>query len=150
MRSAPRALVHASLGQRPRGTLFSPKQALKARIKAFASIPNIAFVEFHTVFTQKIAILLLKTAGAMMLFLAPHVFENCIKLFEPGYPIFGAEDNVNDNLAERLRHHGIIAEKHMQVNRAFSADEFSGRKPGAMPQAGINIAPLALTCSRGR
>ena len=30
---------------------------------------------------------------------------------EPWFAIFGAEDNVNDDLAERLRHCGIIAEK---------------------------------------
>jgi|GEM_PF-5104106 len=70
----------ASLGQRPREKLL-PKRALKAQIKAaFASIPHIAFVEFDTILAQKIAILLLKTAGAMVLFLTLHVFENGIKL----------------------------------------------------------------------
>jgi len=43
---------------------------------------------------------------------------------QPSFPIFGAENNVNDDLAKRLGHCGIIAEKHAQVNRAFSADEF--------------------------
>jgi hypothetical protein len=58
-----------------------PKRALKARIKAaFASIPHIALVKFDAVFTQKTAILLLKTTGAMVLFLTLHVFENGIKL----------------------------------------------------------------------
>jgi hypothetical protein len=53
---------------------------------------------------------------------------------QPCDAIFGAEDNVNDDFAERLRHSGIMAEKGGRVNCAFSADEFSGRKPGALPQ----------------
>jgi len=58
-----------------------PKRALKARIKAaFASIPHIAFVEFDTIFAQKIAIFLLKTTGPMVLFLTPNVLENGLKL----------------------------------------------------------------------
>jgi hypothetical protein len=45
-----------------------------------------------------------------------------------------------------LGHCGIIAEKHAQVNRAFSADEFFlTYDPGALPQAGVITAPLALT-----
>ena len=77
---APRALVHVSLGQRPREK-FPPKRALKARIKeAFASVPHIAFVKFDAVFVQKLAILFSKTMGAMVLFLTFHVFENGIKL----------------------------------------------------------------------
>ncbi len=60
---------------------FPPKRALKARIKeAFASVPHIAFIEFNAVFVQKLAILFLKTMGAMVLFLTLHVFENGIKL----------------------------------------------------------------------
>lgn len=56
-------------------------QALKARIKpSFASIPNITFIEFDTVFAKELAILLLKTTGSMMLFLTVHIFENAIKL----------------------------------------------------------------------
>ena len=52
------------------------RRALKARVKAtFASIPQIAFVEFDAVFTQKTAILLLKTAGAMVLFPLIHFDE---------------------------------------------------------------------------
>jgi hypothetical protein len=42
------ALVHASLGQRPRET-FPPKRALKARIKE-------AFAKFDAVSAQKLAI----------------------------------------------------------------------------------------------
>ena len=30
---------------------------------------------------------------------------------QPRFTIFGAEDNMNDDLAKRLRHSGIIAEK---------------------------------------
>ena len=62
---------------------------------------------------------------------------------QPRLAIFGAEDNMNDDLAKRLRHCGIIAEKHAQVNRAVSASEFFYKNPGALPQASINIAPLA-------
>ena len=43
---------------------------------------------------------------------------------QPCFAILGAEDNVNDDLAKRLGHCGIIAEKHAEVNRAFSASEF--------------------------
>ena len=43
---------------------------------------------------------------------------------QPRLAIFGAEDNMNDDLAKRLRHCGIIAEKRAQVNRAVSASEF--------------------------
>ena len=43
---------------------------------------------------------------------------------QPCRAIFGTENNVNDDLAKRLRHRGIIAEKHAQVNRAVSASEF--------------------------
>ena len=63
---------------------------------------------------------------------------------QPRFTIFGAEDNMNDDLAKRLRHCGIIAEKHAQVNRAVSASEFFLQGPGALPQATINIAPFAL------
>ena len=45
-----------------------------------ASIPHIAFVEFDAVFAQKVAVLLLKAKGAMVLFLTLHVFQNRIKL----------------------------------------------------------------------
>ena len=44
---------------------------------------------------------------------------------QPWSAIFGAENDVNDDLAQRLRHFGIVAEKRAQVNRAFSADDFS-------------------------
>src|SRR5712692_2829300 len=60
------------------GKKSSPRRVLKAQINA--SVPHIAFVEFDAVFTQKIAILLLKTTVAMVLFLALHVFENGVKL----------------------------------------------------------------------
>ena len=62
---------------------------------------------------------------------------------QPCFAILGAKDNVNDDLAKRLRHCGIMAEEHPQVNRAVSANEFLAQ-PGALPQADINIAPLAL------
>jgi hypothetical protein len=39
----------------------------------------------------------------------------------------------------------VFAEKDAEVNRAVSASEFFlGKDPGALPQASINIAPLAL------
>jgi hypothetical protein len=66
---------------------------------------------------------------------------------QPWFAILGAEDNVKDDLAKRLGHCGIIAEKRGHVNRAVSANEFFYPGPGALPQAGINIAPLALTDS---
>jgi hypothetical protein len=47
---------------------------------AFTSIPDITFVEFDAAFAQKVAILLLKTTGAMVCFLTLPVFENGIKL----------------------------------------------------------------------
>ena len=63
---------------------------------------------------------------------------------QPRFTIFGAEDNMNDDLTTRLRHCGIIAEKHAQENRAVSASEFFLQGPEALPQANMNIAPLAL------
>jgi hypothetical protein len=42
---------------------------------ASASVPDIAFVEFDAMFAQKVAILLLKTAGAMMFLLISHVLR---------------------------------------------------------------------------
>jgi hypothetical protein len=51
---------------------------------------------------------------------------------------------MNDDLAKRLGHCKTIAEKHAHVNRALSASELFLRRPGALPQASINIAPLAL------
>jgi hypothetical protein len=44
---------------------------------------------------------------------------------QPWLAILGAENDVNDDLAQRLGHCWIVAEKHAQVNRAFSADNFS-------------------------
>src|SRR6266478_9889484 len=78
---APRALAHLKPGATPQGKVVFLKRALKARVKAaFASIPHIAFVEVDAVFAQKVAILLLKTTGAMVLFLTLNIFENGIKL----------------------------------------------------------------------
>src|ERR1700680_3013563 len=54
---------------------------------------------------------------------------------QPWFAILGAEDNVNDDLAKRLRHCGIMSKKHPQVNRAVSANEFFYPGPGALPQA---------------
>jgi hypothetical protein len=42
---------------------------------------------------------------------------------QPCFAIFGAKDYVNDDLAKRLRHCPIIAEKDAEVNRAVSAGE---------------------------
>jgi hypothetical protein len=61
------------------GKSCSPKRALKARIKvAFASIPHIAFVECDAVFAQKVAVLLLKTTGAMVLFLTLSTYSRTV------------------------------------------------------------------------
>src|SRR2546423_11865506 len=68
-----------SLGQRPRKKLFPKKRALKAQINV-PLIPDIAFVEFGAVLAQKIAILFLKTTGAMVVLLTRHVFDNGIEL----------------------------------------------------------------------
>lgn len=43
---------------------------------------------------------------------------------QPRFTIFGAEDNMNDEFAKRLRHCAIIAENDAPVNRAVSASEF--------------------------
>ena len=56
----------------------------------------------------------------------------------------GAEDNMNDDLAKRLRHCGMIAEKRAQVNRAVSASEFFYNDLGRCPRLEINTAPSAL------
>ena len=53
---------------------------------------------------------------------------------QPRFTIISAEDNMNDDLAKRLRNCGIIAEKHAQVNRAVSASEFFLQGPGALPR----------------
>jgi hypothetical protein len=77
----PRAPGSCKPGATPQGKVVPPKRALKARIKATpASIPHIAFVEFDAVFAQKVAVLLLKTTGAMVLFLTLHLFQNRIML----------------------------------------------------------------------
>ena len=58
--------------------------------------------------------------------------------------VFCAEDDVNDDLAERLRHGGTIAEEGFWMNRAFSAGSCACVVPGALPQAHMKAAPLAL------
>ena len=68
------------LARRGENKLFPQKTSAESANQAFPSIPNIAFVEFDTVFAQEIAILLLKTAGAMVLFLILHVFKNGVEL----------------------------------------------------------------------
>ena len=60
---APMARAHLKPGASPQEkSLVSKKQALKARINcvAFASIPNIAFIEIDTVLAQQLAVFLLK------------------------------------------------------------------------------------------
>ena len=52
---------------------------------------------------------------------------------QPRFTIFGAEDNMNEDFAKRLRHCGIIAEKDAQVNRAVSATEFFLQAWGVAP-----------------
>ena len=53
---------------------------------------------------------------------------------QPRFTIFGAEDNMNDDFAKRLRHCRIIVENHAQVNRAVSASEFSYEDLGRCPR----------------
>ena len=63
---------------------------------------------------------------------------------QPWVAVFCAEDDVNDDLAERLRHGGTIAEEGFWMNRAFSAGSCACVVPGALPQAHMKAAPLAL------
>jgi len=58
-------------------------------------------------------------------------------MVQPRFAIFGAEDNMDDNLAKRLGHCKTMAENDAQVNRAVSASEFFLREPGALPQAAM-------------
>ena len=53
---------------------------------------------------------------------------------QPRLAIFSAEDNMNDDLAKRLRHCGIIAEKQAEVNRAVSARELFDQVLGRCPR----------------
>jgi hypothetical protein len=63
---------------------------------------------------------------------------------QPGFAILGAEDNVNDDLAEGLGHCRIIAEKPPRVNRAFSARKsFFANQPWGVAPGWYDIAPLA-------
>jgi len=113
---APRALVHASLGQRPREKLL-PKRALKARIKAaFASIPHIASREndenrmpnaesilswndetIRSRVPQRFCVQVAADRCNVGVHARPNV------AVQPRFTIFGAEDNMNDDLAKRLR-----------------------------------------------
>jgi len=52
---------------------------------------------------------------------------------QPRFAIFGAEDNMNDDLAKRLRNCGMIVEKGAEVNRAVSAIEFLTETWGVAP-----------------
>ena len=55
---------------------------------------------------------------------------------QPWFATAGAKDDVKDDLAERLRHGGMMIKRVLEVNRAFSANEFFLTKtPGALPQA---------------
>jgi hypothetical protein len=69
--SAKGARSHGSLGHRPRNPNVRVNQALKARFSSAGpfSIPNIPLVEIDPVLVQQLAILLLKRASAMVLFL---------------------------------------------------------------------------------
>jgi len=40
---------------------------------------------------------------------------------QPWFTIFGAEDDVNDDLAQRLGHGLMLAQNAWEMNRAFSA-----------------------------
>jgi len=64
---------------------------------------------------------------------------------QPCCAILGAEDNVNDDLDERLRHCGMMAERDAQVNRAFSASgSFFTRSLGRCPRLRLKATPTAL------
>jgi hypothetical protein len=70
---------------------------------------------------------------------------------QPWFAILGAKDDVNDHLAQRLRHAGIMTERVSEVNCAFSAGA-----PGVLRILGrcsrllLNSAPLALNRCRWR
>jgi hypothetical protein len=53
---------------------------------------------------------------------------------QPSFPIFCAKDNVNDDIAKRLGHCGIMAEKQAEVNRAVSARELFDQVLGRCPR----------------
>jgi hypothetical protein len=69
---------------------------------------------------------------------------------QPWVALFCAEDDVDNDLAKRLRHGGSIAEEALRMNRAFSADLCVYIVPGALPQAGYETAPLALNSARSK
>ena len=70
-----------SLGQRPR-IMKTKTRALKARFMSVAcfSIPDIPLVEIDPVLMQQLAILLLKSASAMVLLLRVNVSQHGLQL----------------------------------------------------------------------
>lgn len=57
---------------------MSAESAIQRR--RLASIPHVTFVKFDSILAHKLAVFFLKTAGAMMFLLSPHVFHYCIEL----------------------------------------------------------------------
>jgi len=53
---------------------------------------------------------------------------------QPWFAIFRAKDDMNDDLAEGLRHRRIIAQKPLEVNRAFSAHDLFPEDLGRCPR----------------
>jgi hypothetical protein len=82
LRLAPKALYHASLGQRPRNPVALHNRALKARLNPPAdfSIPDIPLVEINAVPAEQLAEFLLKRASAMMFLLRIDVLQHGIEL----------------------------------------------------------------------
>ena len=75
--------------------------------------------------------------GEICVHFGPNVFV------QPGLALLCAEHNVKDDLAQRLWHGIIMTESSSELNRAFSAFSLVADIPGALPQAGIEAAPLA-------
>ena len=49
----------------------------------------------------------------------------------PGFAILSAKDDVEDDLAYRLRHAAMLIERGLKVNRAFSVNDLFLPEPGA-------------------
>jgi hypothetical protein len=106
------------------GKLGVSERALKARFTGgVASILHITFVILDVLFVQKLAVFFLKGAAAMVFLLGLH---------------------VSADFAKRLGHGGTIAEEGFWMNRAFSAGLCACVVHGALPQASMKAAPLAL------
>ena len=67
---------------------------------------------------------------------------------DPRLAIFRTENDVHDDFAKRLRHGLIMDQCALKLNRAFSAQGFFLWKPGALPQAKIELRRWRVTDAR--